>query len=51
MLKNTQTNEEFEILGQVNVLVDEEIVTNYTIVVDGVTETVTIPNELWIKLN
>ena len=46
MIKNTNTNTEYEILGQVNILnEDETITTAYTIVIDGVTTTVVLPSE------
>lgn len=44
MIKNINTNEEYEILGQVNFLDEnEELQTAYTIVVDGETITVNLP--------
>lgn len=46
MIKNINTNTEYEILGQVNFLnEDESISTAYTIVVDEETITVVLPSE------
>lgn len=46
MIKNINTNEEYEILGQVNFLNEnEELQTAYTIMVDSETITVNLPGD------
>ena len=48
MLKNINTNEEYEILDQVNFLDEsEELKTTYTIIINGETVTIDLPNEDW----
>tara|TARA_R110000868_G_scaffold16566_1_gene73976 strand:- start:2248 stop:2403 length:156 start_codon:yes stop_codon:yes gene_type:complete len=48
MIKNTNTNTEYETLGQVNFLNEnEELITAYTILIDGETITVDLPSEEW----
>lgn len=43
-LKNLTTNQEYDILGQVNFLNEnEELQTAYTIIIDGETITVNLP--------
>ena len=46
MIKNINTNQEYQILGQVNFLNEnEELQTAYTIVVDDETITVNLPED------